>query len=79
MAQVQARKEIIVKGDPRYRFEKNKIDGSRQPVAHGKGKVDVTTVRRRAAATRKIIVATGSQPEASPAIAIDRKRIITSE
>jgi dihydrolipoyl dehydrogenase len=84
MTQVQARKDKIVKGltgGIELLFKKNKIDwikGSGRLV--GKSKVEVTDgPAQMLSATREIIVATGSQPRSVPGIAIDRKRIITSD
>ena len=85
MAQVQARKDKIVKGltgGIELLFKKNKIDwikGSGRLA--GGGKVEVTDGRQADAdrAGRQIIVATGSQPRSVPGIEIDRKRIITSD
>jgi dihydrolipoamide dehydrogenase len=84
MAQVQARKDKIVRGltgGIELLFKKNKIDwikGSGRLA--GKGKVDVTDGQARVlSATREIVVATGSQPRSVPGIAIDRQRIITSD
>lgn len=84
MAQVQARKDKIVKGltgGVELLFKKNKIDwikGSGRLA--GKGKVEITGGdARMLSATREIIVATGSQPRSVPGIEIDRKRIITSD
>ena len=85
MAQVQARKDKIVKGltgGIELLFKKNKIDwikGSGRLA--GKGKVEITgrCRSRRSAADREIIVATGSQPRSVPGVEIDRKRIITSD
>jgi dihydrolipoamide dehydrogenase len=84
MAQVQARKDKIVKGltgGIELLFKKNKIDwikGSGR--LSGKGTVDVTDGQQQVLAAKKeIIVATGSQPRSVPGIDIDRKRIITSD
>ena len=84
MAQVQARKDKIVKGltgGIELLFKKNKIDwikGSGRLA--GKGKVEITDGQAQMlTATREIIVATGSQPRSVPGIEIDRKRIITSD
>ncbi len=84
MAQVQARKDKIVKGltgGIELLFKKNKIDwikGSGRLA--GKGRVEVTDGQAQMlSATREIIVATGSQPRSVPGITIDRKRIITSD
>jgi dihydrolipoamide dehydrogenase len=84
MAQVQARKDKIVKGltsGVEFLFKKNKIDwikGSARLA--GKGRVEVTDGQPQAiTARREIIVATGSQPRSVPGVEIDRKRIITSD
>jgi dihydrolipoamide dehydrogenase len=84
MAQVQGRKDKIVKGltgGIDLLFKKNKIDwvkGSGRLA--GKGKVDITEGEKQTlTAKRHIIVATGSQPRSVPGVEIDRKRIITSD
>jgi dihydrolipoamide dehydrogenase len=84
MAQVQARKDKIVKGltgGIELLFKKNKIDwikGTGRLL--GKGKVEITGGEAQMlSASREIIVATGSQPRSVPGIEIDRKRIITSD
>src|SRR4026207_1281278 len=84
MAQVQTRKDKIVKGltgGVELLFRKNKIDwikGSGR--LGGKGTVEVTEGQKQTLAARKeIIVATGSQPRSVPGIEIDRQRIITSD
>jgi dihydrolipoamide dehydrogenase len=84
MAQVQARKDKIVKGltgGIELLFKKNKIDwikGSGRLA--GKGKVEITDGQQQTLlAQKEIIVATGSQPRSVPGIEIDRKRIITSD
>ena len=84
MAQVQARKDKIVKGltgGIELLFKKNKIDwikGSGRLA--GNGRVEVTEGQAQMlSASREIIVATGSQPRSVPGIEIDRKRIITSD
>jgi dihydrolipoamide dehydrogenase len=84
MAQVQTRKDKIVKGltgGIELLFKKNKIDwikGSGRLL--GSGKVEVTAGQDQTLVARKeIIVATGSQPRSVPGIEIDRKRIITSD
>src|SRR2546430_2988216 len=84
MAQVHARKDRIVNGLSKgvaFLFKKNKIEWIKGTARlTGEGGVDVyegetQTLR----ATRDIIVATGSAPRSVPGIAIDRKRIITSD
>ena len=84
MAQVQSRKDKIVKGltgGIELLFKKNKIDwvkGSGRLA--GRGKVEITEGQKQTiSATKQIIVATGSQPRSVPGIQIDRKRIITSD
>jgi dihydrolipoamide dehydrogenase len=84
MAQVQSRKDKIVKGltgGVEFLFKKNKIDwikGSGRLA--GGGKVEVTGGEAQTlTAAKEIIVATGSQPRSVPGIEIDRKRIITSD
>src|SRR3954470_8517145 len=86
MAQVQSRKDRIVKGltgGVELLFRKNKIDwikGSGRLA--GKGAVEVTDGQGRTqtlTASKEIIVATGSEPRSVPGITIDRKRIITSD
>jgi dihydrolipoamide dehydrogenase len=84
MAQVQARKDKIVKGltgGVELLFKKNKIDwikGSARLA--GKGRVEVTEGEQQTLTARtEIIVATGSQPRSVPGVEIDRKRIITSD
>lgn len=83
MAQVQARKDKIVKGltgGIELLFRKNKIDwikGSARLA--GANKVDVTEGDNQSlTASKQIIVATGSQARSVPGVEIDRKRIITS-
>jgi dihydrolipoamide dehydrogenase len=84
MAQVQARKDKIVKGltgGIELLFKKNKIawiKGTGRLA--GRGRVEVTEGEKGTlTATREIIVATGSQPRSVPGIEIDRARIITSD
>ena len=84
MAQVQARKDKIVKGltgGVELLFRKNKIDwikGSGR--LSGKGEVEITEGQSQTIAARKeVIVATGSQARSVPGVEIDRKRIITSD
>jgi dihydrolipoamide dehydrogenase len=84
MAQVQSRKDKIVKGltgGVEFLFKKNKIDwikGSGRLA--GRGTVEITEgAKQTLAAKKEIIVATGSQPRSVPGIEIDRKRIITSD
>ena len=84
MAQIQARKDKIVKsltGGVELLFRKNKIDwikGSGRLA--GKGQVEITDGDKQTlAASKEIIVATGSQARSVPGIELDRKRIITSD
>jgi len=84
MAQVQARKDKIVKsltGGVELLFRKNKIDwikGSGRLA--GTGQVEITEGDKQTLAAKKeIIVATGSQARSVPGIELDRKRIITSD
>jgi dihydrolipoamide dehydrogenase len=84
MAQVQARKDQIVKsltGGVELLFRKNKIDwikGSGRLA--GKNQVEITDgAKQTLSATKEIIVATGSQARSVPGIELDRKRIITSD
>jgi dihydrolipoamide dehydrogenase len=84
MAQVQARKDKIVKGltgGVELLFRKNKIDWIKgNGRLAGKGNVEVTEGQKQTLFARKeIIVATGSQPRSVPGVEIDRKRIITSD
>src|SRR6478609_9122797 len=75
MAQVQARKDKIVKGltgGIELLFKKNKIDwikGSGRLA--GKGTVEVTDGQAQTlTATKQIVVATGSEPRSVPGITI---------
>jgi dihydrolipoamide dehydrogenase len=84
MAQVQSRKDKIVKGltgGVELLFRKNKIDwvkGSGRLT--GGSNVEVTEGQKQTlTATKQIIVATGSQPRSVPGVEIDKKRIITSD
>jgi dihydrolipoamide dehydrogenase len=84
MAQVQARKDKVVKGltgGVEFLFKKNKIDWIKgNGRLAGKGNVEVTEGQKQTLFARKeIIVATGSQPRSVPGVEIDRKRIITSD
>jgi dihydrolipoamide dehydrogenase len=88
MAQVQARKDRIVKGltgGIELLFKKNKIEWVRgSGRLTGKGGVDVSQAGSKADAAnglvaKEIIVATGSAPRSVPGVEIDRKRIITSD
>ena len=85
MAQVQARKDKIVKGltgGVELLFKKNKIDwikgsGAAGRQGHRRGHRGPGT--RPSPPRKEIIVATGSEPRSVPGITIDRKRIITSD
>jgi dihydrolipoamide dehydrogenase len=84
MAQVQARKDKIVKGltgGIELLFRKNKIEwikGSGRLA--GKGTVEIADGQKQTlVAKTQIVVATGSQPRSVPGVEIDRKRIITSD
>ena len=85
MAQVQARKDKIVKGltgGIELLFKKNKIDwikGSGRLAGKGQCRRSPTVRQQTLVARKEIIVATGSQPRSVPGIEIDRKRIITSD
>ncbi len=84
MAQVQARKDKIVKGltgGIELLFRKNKIDWIKGTGRlAGKGEVEITEGQSQTIAARKeVIVATGSQPRSVSGVDIDRKRIITSD
>jgi dihydrolipoamide dehydrogenase len=84
MAQVQSRKDKIVKGltgGVEFLFKKNKIDWIRgSGRLGGRGTVEITEGDKQTLTAKKeIIVATGSQPRSVPGIEIDRKRIITSD
>jgi len=84
LAQVHARKDRIVTGLTKgveFLFRKNKIEWIKGTARlTGNGGVDVFEGDRQTLkARREIIVATGSAPRELPGIAIDRKRIITSD
>jgi dihydrolipoamide dehydrogenase len=84
MAQVQARKDKIVKGltgGIELLFRKHKIDWIKGTGRlAGKGAVEVVDGQKGTLVAKKqIIVATGSQPRSVPGVEIDRKRIITSD
>lgn len=83
MARVQARKDKIVKGLTKgieFLFKKNRIEWV-QGTARllGGGRVEVSGERAGELTAREIVVATGSAPRGVPGVAIDRKRIITSD
>ena len=84
MAQVQTRKDRIVGGLTKgieFLFKKNHIDWIKGTARlTGNGGVDVFEGEKQTLRARQeIIVATGSSPRGVPGIAIDRKRIITSD
>jgi dihydrolipoamide dehydrogenase len=84
MTQVQARKDRIVNGLTKgveFLFKKHKIDWIKGTARlTGNGGVDVFEGDKQALkANREIIVATGSTPRSVPGVAIDHKRIITSD
>jgi dihydrolipoamide dehydrogenase len=84
MNQVQTRKDRIVNGLSKgveFLFKKNKVDWIKGTARlTGNGGVDVFEGDTQALrATREIIVATGSTPRRVPGIAIDHRRIITSD
>lgn len=81
--QVHARKDKIVKGLTKgieYLFKKNNVDWIRGTGRLApNGRVQVTGGEERDLQAREIVVATGSTPRSVPGVAIDRKRIITSD
>ncbi len=84
MAQVQARKNHIVQGLTKgieFLFKKNKIAWIKGTARlAGGGRVEVVDGDAQTLLARKdIVVATGSAPRAIPGIAVDRRRIITSD
>ncbi len=84
MNQVQARKDKVVTGLTKgveFLFKKNKIDWIKGTARlTGNGGVDVFEGDKQTLkASREIIVATGSSPRSVPGVAIDHKRIITSD
>ena len=84
MGQVQTRKDRIVGGLSKgveFLFKKNKIDWIKGTARlTGNGGVDVFEGEKQTLRARKeIIVATGSTPRGVPGVAIDRRRIITSD
>jgi dihydrolipoamide dehydrogenase len=88
MAQVQARKDRIVNGLTKgveFLFKKNKIDwikGTARLAGRPGGPLDVDVFEgetQTLRARKEIILATGSSPRSVPGIAIDRRRIITSD
>jgi dihydrolipoamide dehydrogenase len=84
MNQVQTRKDRVVTGLTKgveFLFKKNKIDWIKGTARlTGNGGVDVFEGDKQTLrAGKEIIVATGSTPRGVPGIAIDGKRIITSD
>jgi dihydrolipoamide dehydrogenase len=83
MGQVHARKDKIVTGLTKgveFLFKKNKIDWIKGTARlTGNGKIDVFEGEKQTLQAAEIIIATGSTPRSVPGIAIDRKRIITSD
>lgn len=84
MTQVHARKDKIVTGLTKgieFLFKKNKIDWIKGTARlTGNGGVEVFEGETRTLHARtEIIVATGSSPRSVPGIAVDHKRIITSD
>ncbi len=84
MARVQARKDKVVGGLTKgveFLFKKNKIEWIRGTARiAGRGRVEVFEGDAQTlTASREIVVATGSAPRSVPGVAIDRKRIITSD
>jgi dihydrolipoamide dehydrogenase len=91
MGQVHGRKDKIVTGLTKgveFLFKKNKIDWIKGTARlAGNGKVEVIegdapsrgAEAKQVLEAKEIIIATGSQPRSIPGIAIDHKRIITSD
>ncbi|MGH9314087.1 MAG: dihydrolipoyl dehydrogenase [Vicinamibacterales bacterium] len=83
MAQVQSRKDRIVKGltgGVELLFKKNKIDWIRgSGRLTGTRGVEITNGATQSLTAKEIIVATGSSPRSVPGIEIDRQRIISSD
>src|SRR5436190_12173000 len=84
MSAVQTRKDRVVTGLTKgveFLFKKNKIDWIKGTARlTGNGGVDVFEGEKQTLRARKeIIVATGSTPRGVPGVAIDRRRIITSD
>jgi dihydrolipoamide dehydrogenase len=83
MGQVHARKDKVVGGLTRgieFLFKKNTIDWIKGTARlAGSGKVDIVDGEKQTVEAKEIIVATGSAPRSVPGIAIDRKRIVTSD
>jgi dihydrolipoamide dehydrogenase len=84
MNQVQARKDKIVGGLTKgveFLFKKNKIEWIKGTAAvTERGKVEVVDGDAQTlAASKEIIIATGSTPRSVPGVELDRRRIITSD
>jgi dihydrolipoamide dehydrogenase len=84
MAQVQARKDRVVKGLTKgveFLFRKNGIEWIKGTARLGpRGAVEVFEgAAQTLRAKKEIVVATGSAPRSVPGIALDGKRIITSD
>src|SRR5678816_548662 len=84
MTQVHARKDKIVTGLTKgveFLFKKHKIDWIKGTARlTGNGGVEVVEGEFQTLRARKeIIIATGSAPRSVPGVAIDRRRIITSD
>jgi dihydrolipoamide dehydrogenase len=83
MGQVHTRKDKIVNGLTKgieFLFKKNKIAWIKGTARlAGRGAVEIVDGDKQPLQAREIVVATGSTPRSVPGIAIDRKRIITSD
>ena len=84
MNQVQTRKDKVVTGLTKgieFLFKKNKIELIKGTASiTGRGTVDVVDGDKQSlAASKEIVIATGSVPRSVPGVEIDRKRIITSD
>jgi dihydrolipoamide dehydrogenase len=84
MAQVQARKDRVVKGLTKgveFLFKKNGIEWIKGTARLGRnGAVEVFEgAAQTLRAKKEIVVATGSAPRSVPGIALDGQRIITSD
>ena len=83
MAQVHARKDKIVGGLTKgieFLFKKNKIDWIKGTARlAGQGVVEVVDGEKQTLQAKEIVIATGSSPRSVPGIALDGKRIITSD
>jgi dihydrolipoamide dehydrogenase len=83
MNQVQSRKDRIVTGLTKgveFLFKKNKIEWIKGTARlAGKGRVEVVDGDKQTLEAAEIIIATGSSARSVPGIAIDHKRIITSD